>query len=99
MTLRTSDMHWVRNKYIGVAPTRRYGHSATAIGPHLIIFGGFDGGKPLNDVVVLRDRAVGAKAETPTEGEAYEGDAGEDDEEEYDDDEGGDDFELDTGEN
>lgn len=62
MTLRTSDMQWVQNMYSGVPPSRRYGHSATAIGPHLIIIGGWDGGKPLNDVVVLRDRSVGERA-------------------------------------
>lgn len=58
MTLRTADMQWVQSKFTGVPPVKRYGHSATAIGPHLIIFGGWDGGKPLNDVVVLRDRSV-----------------------------------------
>jgi len=57
-TLRTSDMQWVKNKYVGVAACHRYGHSATAIGPHLIIIGGWDGGKPLKDVVVLRDASV-----------------------------------------
>jgi len=67
LTLRTSDMNWVRNKYIGVPPSKRYGHSATAIGPHLIIFGGWDGGKPLGDVIVLRDRSVGEKALNPAE--------------------------------
>jgi len=75
MTLRTADMQWVRNQYIGEPPARRYGHTATAIGPHLIIFGGWDGGKPLNDVVVLRDRSVAERAnedffmdEAPQEG-------------------------------
>lgn len=62
MTLRTTDMTWVRNKYIGIPAPKRYGHTATAIGPHLIIIGGWDGGKPLNDVVVLRDRSVSEKA-------------------------------------
>merc|ERR1719326_2198006 len=62
MTLRTSDMQWVRNRYVGVPASRRYGHTATAIGPHLIIIGGWDGGKPLSDVIVLRDRSVGDKA-------------------------------------
>jgi len=62
MTLRTSDMNWVRNRYVGVPPSKRYGHTATAIGPHLIIFGGWDGGKPLSDVVVLRDQSVADKA-------------------------------------
>lgn len=103
MTLRTSDMHWVRNKYIGIPPTRRYGHTATAIGPHLIIIGGWDGGKPLSDVVVLRDRSVAEKAaqraadEQPgyDDGamfdEGIDGDYGADD--------GGADFDLETGDN
>ena len=55
-------MQWVRNKYVGTPPSRRYGHTATAIGPHIIIFGGWDGGKPLNDVIVLRDRSVAERA-------------------------------------
>eukprot|EP00933_Yihiella_yeosuensis_P068271 TRINITY_DN7371_c1_g3_i1.p1 TRINITY_DN7371_c1_g3~~TRINITY_DN7371_c1_g3_i1.p1 ORF type:complete len:453 (+),score=89.39 TRINITY_DN7371_c1_g3_i1:43-1359(+) len=62
MTLRTSDMTWVRNLYSGVPPAKRYGHTATPVGPHLIIIGGWDGGEPRNDVVVLRDRSVGEKA-------------------------------------
>jgi len=65
MTLRTADMTWIRNRFVGVPASRRYGHSATAIGPHLIIIGGWDGGKPLNDVVVLRDRSVAEKANEP----------------------------------
>jgi len=91
MTLRTSDMHWVRNKYVGVPAPSRYGHTATAIGPHLIIIGGWDGGKPLNDVVVLRDRSIadralsGSPPAAPSPGEQ---------EEEYDDD----DEMLETGE-
>jgi len=63
MTLRTGDMQWIRNKFVGVPASRRYGHTATAIGPHLIIIGGWDGGKPLSDVIVLRDRSVTEKAE------------------------------------
>jgi hypothetical protein len=57
-TLRTSDMTWAKNKFVGVPACHRYGHTATAIGPHLIIIGGWDGGKPLKDVVVLRDSSV-----------------------------------------
>merc|ERR1712000_367189 len=59
MTLRTADTQWVKNKFVGVPASRRYGHTATAIGPHLIIIAGWDGGKPLSDVIVLRDRTVG----------------------------------------
>merc|ERR1719265_957108 len=63
MTLRTSDMRWIKNSYVGVPASKRYGHTATGIGPHLIIIGGWDGGKPLSDVIVLRDRSVAEKAE------------------------------------
>jgi len=62
VTLRTSDMTWVQNRYCGLPASSRYGHSTTAIGPHLIIFGGWDGGKALNDVIVLRDRSVADQA-------------------------------------
>jgi len=55
MILRTSDMTWSNVSYTGEAPVHRYMHTCTAIGPHLIIFGGFDGGKPLADLVVLRE--------------------------------------------
>mmetsp|Transcript_47329 Transcript_47329/g.137861 ORF Transcript_47329/g.137861 Transcript_47329/m.137861 type:complete len:441 (+) Transcript_47329:110-1432(+) len=96
MTLRTSDMSWVSNKFIGIPASKRYGHSATAIGPHLIIFGGWDGGKPLSDVVVLRDRSVGEQA-MGEEGAFFE------DEGEYNQEGGlgteGDDYYMETGEN
>lgn len=57
VSLRTSDMRWTTCRFEGVPASRRYGHTCTSIGPHLIIFGGWDGGKPLNDLVVLRDRS------------------------------------------
>eukprot|EP00932_Pfiesteria_piscicida_P006660 SRR837773.16614.p1 GENE.SRR837773.16614~~SRR837773.16614.p1 ORF type:complete len:190 (-),score=46.66 SRR837773.16614:59-628(-) len=93
ITLRTADMTWVRNTYVGIPATRRYGHTATAIGPHLIIFGGWDGGKPLSDVVVLRDQSVSQKGDFldgpvqdfPGDSQGYE--------------EGGEDYELETGAN
>jgi len=74
MTLRTADMKWIKNKYVGVPASKRYGHSATGIGPHLIIIGGWDGGKPLSDVIVLRDRSVADKAEPLFDGEGAEED-------------------------
>jgi len=73
MTLRTSDMTWVRNRYVGVPASKRYGHTATAIGPHLIMIGGWDGGKPLSDVIVLRDRSVADKASEPLFGDQEDG--------------------------
>mmetsp|Transcript_71270 Transcript_71270/g.149006 ORF Transcript_71270/g.149006 Transcript_71270/m.149006 type:complete len:432 (+) Transcript_71270:127-1422(+) len=91
ITLRTADMNWVRNKYTGVTASRRYGHSATAIGPHLIIFGGWDGGKPLSDVVVLRDQSVAEKGSFMENADVDENQDGIPDDEE--------DFGLETGEN
>ena len=35
----------------------RYGHTTTAIGPHLLIFGGWELNKAQNEVIVLRDCA------------------------------------------
>ena len=55
MLLKTADMTWDPVQYTGEAPSNRYFHSCTAIGPHLIIFGGFDGTKPLAELVVLRE--------------------------------------------
>mmetsp|Transcript_74868 Transcript_74868/g.173546 ORF Transcript_74868/g.173546 Transcript_74868/m.173546 type:complete len:431 (+) Transcript_74868:125-1417(+) len=80
MTLRTSDMSWVRNRHAGAPASRRYGHTATAIGPHLIIIGGWDGGKPLGDVVVLRDRSA-ASNERPAA--VSQGAAEEEDEDDF----------------
>jgi host cell factor len=93
-TLRTADMEWMKNKYIGEPATRRYGHTATAIGPHLIVFGGWDGSKPLNDVVVLRDRTVGqADGPAPNAGqEPLSPDSGIPDHQQYEED----DFQLET---
>jgi len=76
MTLRTSDMTWCKNRFVGVPASKRYGHSATAIGPHLIIIGGWDGGKPLSDVIVLRDRSVTDKGNEMLFGGEGGGDVG-----------------------
>merc|ERR1719399_502298 len=51
----TGDMSWLRLRASGVPPSDRYGHTMTMVGPHAIVFAGWDGGKPLNDLVVLRD--------------------------------------------
>lgn len=54
--LRTRDMTWEQLTFSGAPASRRYGQTMTAIGPHSIVFGGWDGGKSLNDLIVLRDR-------------------------------------------
>jgi host cell factor len=42
MIWSTDSMSWKRGKYIGNPPTSRFGHTSTAIGPHLLIFGGWE---------------------------------------------------------
>ena len=41
----TDTMTWQLGKYLGSPPSSRYGHTATAIGPHLLIFGGWENTK------------------------------------------------------
>lgn len=53
--LNTDSMTWDKGKYAGQAPPRRHGHTSTIIGPHLLIFGGWEATKAMNDVVVIRD--------------------------------------------
>lgn len=48
-------MQWKMGKYIGNPPTQRYGHTSTAIGPHLLIFGGWEFSKAINEIIVLRE--------------------------------------------
>jgi Rab9 effector protein with kelch motifs len=42
MIWNTETMSWKEGQYIGNPPTQRYGHTSTAIGPHLLIFGGWE---------------------------------------------------------
>lgn len=55
MIWSTSTMSWKKGKYIGVPPTTRFGHTSTAIGPHLLIFGGWEYSKAQNEIIVLRE--------------------------------------------
>lgn len=48
-------MSWKKGKYMGTPPTARYGHTSTAIGPHLLIFGGWEFSKAQNEIIVLRE--------------------------------------------
>ena len=48
-------MSWKRGKYLGLPPTARFGHTSTAIGPHLLIFGGWEYTKAQNEIIVLRE--------------------------------------------
>ena len=40
---------------MGQPPTIRFGHTSTAIGPHLLIFGGWEYTKAQNEIIVLRE--------------------------------------------
>ncbi len=51
----TESMSWKHGQYVGSPPSARYGHTATAIGPHLLIFGGWEYSKPINEIIVLRE--------------------------------------------
>mmetsp|Transcript_18800 Transcript_18800/g.21242 ORF Transcript_18800/g.21242 Transcript_18800/m.21242 type:complete len:407 (-) Transcript_18800:331-1551(-) len=55
LSLNTESMGWQRDNFVGVLPPRRYGHTTTVIGPHMLIFGGWEHNRSLNDVIVLRD--------------------------------------------
>lgn len=66
--LATGEMAWSPVRFGGAPPSDRYGHTTTMVGPHAIVFGGWDGGKPLNDLIVLRDRAATDTAAPEAEG-------------------------------
>eukprot|EP00357_Protocruzia_adherens_P036578 CAMPEP_0115034862 /NCGR_PEP_ID=MMETSP0216-20121206/40989_1 /TAXON_ID=223996 /ORGANISM="Protocruzia adherens, Strain Boccale" /LENGTH=261 /DNA_ID=CAMNT_0002413999 /DNA_START=158 /DNA_END=943 /DNA_ORIENTATION=- len=59
MVLNTESMSWQRGKYTSPPPTSRYGHTSTAIGPHLLIFGGWEFNRAVSEVIVLRDCSAG----------------------------------------
>ncbi|KAJ8604847.1 hypothetical protein CTAYLR_001069 [Chrysophaeum taylorii] len=53
------DLAWTRETCAGAVPRGRAGHSALAVGPHLLVFGGLNAQRFLNDFFVLH---------TPTRG-------------------------------
>jgi host cell factor len=53
--LDTDTMTWNRVPVNGAPPQQRYGHTSTPIGPHLLVFGGWEKMKAMNDVFVIRD--------------------------------------------
>mmetsp|Transcript_12080 Transcript_12080/g.13593 ORF Transcript_12080/g.13593 Transcript_12080/m.13593 type:complete len:96 (+) Transcript_12080:1023-1310(+) len=55
MIWNTESMSWKQGKSIGTPPTTRYGQTSTAIGPHLLIFGGWEFSKAQNEIIVLRE--------------------------------------------
>lgn len=55
MIWSTDTMSWKKGRYLGTPPTSRFGHTSTAIGPHLLIFGGWEYTKAQNEIIVLRE--------------------------------------------
>jgi hypothetical protein len=55
LVLNTETMSWESGKYLGTPPLSRYGHTTTSIGPHMLIFGGWEYSRATNEVIVLRD--------------------------------------------
>lgn len=50
--LDVKRMEWFRPRAQGVEVSSRYGHSVTRVGPHVFIFGGWDGNRALNHLMV-----------------------------------------------
>lgn len=50
--LDVQSMQWYAPVAHGVAVANRYGHSCTLVGPHVFLFGGWDGNRALNQLVV-----------------------------------------------
>ena len=63
MIWSTDSMSWRRGKYMGQPPNPRFGHTSTAIGPHLLIFGGWEYTKAQNEIIVLRECTSQAQGE------------------------------------
>ena len=55
VSLDTEKMAWERPNCSGTGPPPRHGHTTTAIGTHLIVFGGWENSRAVNEVVVIRD--------------------------------------------
>lgn len=58
VVLNTEKMSWDKGKFEGTPPLNRYGHTSTSIGPHVLIFGGWEYNRATNEVVVLRDMNI-----------------------------------------
>ncbi len=52
--LDTSTMVWSAPQLAGPVPESRYGHTMTQVGLHLLAFGGWDGTRPLRDIIALQ---------------------------------------------
>lgn len=49
----TQTHEWRQPAVVGNGLDLRYGHSMAAVGPHGLLFGGWEGNRPKNDVIQL----------------------------------------------
>jgi len=52
--LNVDNFLWENSKFRRRAPQCRYGHTATSVGPHVLIFGGWEFNRATNDIYILR---------------------------------------------
>lgn len=55
MILNTETVSWEVGMNLKKPPLSRYGHTTTSIGPHMLIFGGWEYSRATNEAIVLRD--------------------------------------------
>jgi hypothetical protein len=60
--LDLGSLEWVRPLVAGKAPGNRYGATAVAFGLQVLVFGGWEGGRALAELLVLDLSAIGAQA-------------------------------------
>lgn len=53
--LNVDNLVWEGSSFKRKPPSNRYGHSATSIGSHLVIFGGWEFNRATNEVFILRN--------------------------------------------
>jgi hypothetical protein len=60
--LDLGSLEWVRPLVAGKAPGNRYGATAVAFGLQVLVFGGWEGGRALAELLVLDLSAIGNQA-------------------------------------
>ena len=53
-SLNVDKLVWEETMNRKNIPNNRYGHTATTVGPHILIFGGWENNRPTNEVNILR---------------------------------------------
>lgn len=48
-------MAWAEYNISDFVPEIKHGHSATSVGNNIVVFGGWEGNKPTNEVFILKN--------------------------------------------